>query len=272
MSHSNFRSRRGFTLIELLVVIAIIAILAAILFPVFQKVRENARRTQCLSNMKQIGLALTQYTQDADEKFPQGLISAATPSSTIYENCHGAGAGWGGTVVPYTKSNQLFKCPDDSSVGVIGCSYAMNMYLPAKSLAFLAAPASTILCFEVTGDTAHIDTTDEGTSNGVDNWTASAVGDAYPDPMYGTNDLVSGVKCPGGGYGNCTIAGYQGALPATGGKYARHDVQSSYAAGSSTYLLADGHVKYLRTSAVSSGQGSAYTNSLGSYSVTINPL
>ncbi len=150
----NPKRRQGFTLIELLVVIAIIAILAAILFPVFQKVRENARRASCQSNEKQVGLALLMYNQDYDEKFPQGLVNLAPPPPGTYTNCTGGGIGWGGDVVPYTKSNQLFKCPDDSSVGPIGCSYAFNEYLPGQTLAYLAAPATTVMCFEVTGNSS----------------------------------------------------------------------------------------------------------------------
>ena len=93
--------KRGFTLIELLVVIAIIAILAAILFPVFQKVRENARRTACLSNLKQIGLGVVQYNQDYDEKMPNGTSP------------YGSASGWAVQVYPYLKSIAVFQCPDD---------------------------------------------------------------------------------------------------------------------------------------------------------------
>src|SRR5687767_1588685 len=72
----NARSRKvGFTLIELLVVIAIIAILAAILFPVFARARENARRASCQSNLKQLGLSFAQYTQDFDERYPMGIMN-----------------------------------------------------------------------------------------------------------------------------------------------------------------------------------------------------
>src|SRR5258707_9076849 len=76
LNRSAKRTRAGFTLIELLVVIAIIAILAAILFPVFSKVREKARQTTCLSNEKQLGLGITQYLQDNDEMYPFGVINA----------------------------------------------------------------------------------------------------------------------------------------------------------------------------------------------------
>jgi prepilin-type N-terminal cleavage/methylation domain-containing protein/prepilin-type processing-associated H-X9-DG protein len=92
------KSRRAFTLIELLVVIAIIAILAAILFPVFARARENARRSSCQSNLKQIGLGIMQYTQDYDEYLPKEYTQAA-PNF------------WFHNIQPYVKSAQLFNCP-----------------------------------------------------------------------------------------------------------------------------------------------------------------
>ncbi|RYG68736.1 DUF1559 domain-containing protein [bacterium] len=89
----------AFTLIELLVVIAIIAILAAILFPVFGRARENARKSSCQSNLKQIALGMIQYVQDYDERFPK-LAAVA-----------GESGGWAQRIQPYIKSTQLMKCP-----------------------------------------------------------------------------------------------------------------------------------------------------------------
>ncbi len=108
---------QAFTLIELLVVIAIISILAAILFPVFQQVRENARRTACISNGKQIGLAVTQYTGDYDETMPifqgynDGTMAAMGAGGAPGTPTH---KGIEDELDVYTKSSDLFKCPDDS--------------------------------------------------------------------------------------------------------------------------------------------------------------
>jgi prepilin-type N-terminal cleavage/methylation domain-containing protein/prepilin-type processing-associated H-X9-DG protein len=89
----------AFTLIELLVVIAIIAILAAILFPVFGRARENARRSSCTSNMKQMGLAVMMYSQDNDGRYPMA------------SNTDGSGRRWPDYILPYVKNSQLFVCP-----------------------------------------------------------------------------------------------------------------------------------------------------------------
>ena len=155
----------GFTLIELLVVIAIIAILAAILFPVFAKVREKARQTSCVSNMKQIGLAVMQYTQDNDEFF--GYRKITTDGS----DNDALATSWKMILQPYIKSSGVFKCPsnpqkdnlDNAGVSAGPISYGANTAdggygvfgtLPANgdaaSLASVTTPASTIIVCEVT--------------------------------------------------------------------------------------------------------------------------
>ncbi|MEO6907136.1 MAG: DUF1559 domain-containing protein [Abditibacteriaceae bacterium] len=104
------RHGSGFTLIELLVVIAIIAILAAILFPVFARARENARRASCQSNLKQISLGIMQYLQDYDGIFPQYyLYFYISPGITDGTRA----MGWGDVIQPYLKSGQVFKCPSE---------------------------------------------------------------------------------------------------------------------------------------------------------------
>jgi len=116
------RAQGAFTLIELLVVIAVIAILAAILFPVFAQAREKARQTSCLSNMRQMGLAVQMYVQDYDECLPL----AATATATGFLN-------WHHLVDPYARNTQIWICPSYSGAtkdifGILVCHYGMNAY------------------------------------------------------------------------------------------------------------------------------------------------
>ena len=123
--------RRGFTLIELLVVIAIIAILAAILFPVFARAREKARQTSCLSNMKQLSLGMLMYAQDYDETFAgMGNGSSTTvpvipgssfcqhPTSGVYYYS------WAAVIYPYVKNVQIYQCPS-TKYNCYGVSYGV---------------------------------------------------------------------------------------------------------------------------------------------------
>jgi len=119
--------KKAFTLIELLVVIAIIAILAAILFPVFARARENARRSSCQSNLKQIGLGIIQYVQDYDEKLPASELDYRT----FPADSPGTRTPWCQAIFPYTKSTQVYVCPSSTNQQtirgtngkIVGCYY-----------------------------------------------------------------------------------------------------------------------------------------------------
>ena len=117
-------TRKAFTLIELFVVIAIIAILAAILFPVFARARENARRASCQSNLKQLSLGVMQYSQDYDEFLPSVRYPWADASgpATAWQGSYNSGTGgwatgWPDLIQPYIKSNQVMHCPSDKFAG-----------------------------------------------------------------------------------------------------------------------------------------------------------
>jgi len=237
-------------------VIAIIAILAAILFPVFAKVREKARQTQCLSNEKQLGLAFAQYVNDYDEMYPAGLIPVSGPS-TIGSNTNGAGVGWAGAIAAYVKSPQVFKCPDDPNTapnqpaGVYPCSYSLNYLLPLRSLAALNAPATTVELFEVTNSQAYLAAPNENAYPST-GYLVSSVGDGWVGA--GNPDYIDAVSCTSAP-GSCTKNnGFEAVQSAEAGTYARHDVQpnnnwgpgGTAGFGYSNYLLADGHCKMIK--------------------------
>ena len=249
MKHLSKPALRGFTLIELLVVIAIIAILAAILFPVFQKVRENARRTACLSNMKQLGLTLTQYYQDFDERGPNGT------------NVYGAGNGWGAQVYSYVKSKGVYRCPDDDSKSV--SSYALNSnfvfdstgrydgtgIINSIALSQFKSPASTVEFFEV-----------------ANNYNPGGGGYDLSNPADDIQNSPTGNGVSGGysphGLGQAATAPQQ-LKYATGwmANTVRHDnyvAQTGRHTDGSNFLMADQHAKFIRPSSVSAGSSNPY--------------
>ena len=154
-------SRKAFTLIELLVVIAIIAVLAAILFPVFSQVREKARSLACLSNMKQIGLGVQMYVQDNDERIFFRATSNAASTRTgasiaktapVYNSLQ-----WWNGIMPFVKSYAVFSCPDDPGPTlsadpggnlVIPRSYIASAAVEDLTLAQINDPAQTLVITE----------------------------------------------------------------------------------------------------------------------------
>ncbi len=233
--------RSAFTLIELLVVIAIIAILAAVLFPVFARARENARRTSCLSNLKQMGLAVMQYVQDNDGSYVPGFMLSSDPSPTGGNWSPGAWF-WAEILYPYHRSQQVFVCPS-SPIGtetMFSGNYGINPVIaryPGYSIPSESLPLN------------------ESALNAAAN-------------SYLIMDFGSYLAVPGNTYGPATGYWY---LPGAGeadasiadpgfdSRIAR-DFKSGRHFGGVNMTFADGHVKWLKSSVVMN-EARQYTSS-----------
>ena len=207
MKQTAWTKPHGFTLIELLVVIAIIALLAAILFPVFSRARENARKTSCMNNMRQFGLAWTQYSQDYDE------FTAPIRANGVYF------IPMRQLLNPYAKSGQIFICPSAENKQTAQDSYSYNWCVGTtcgggdqKALADIQKPAQVPAFIECNG-------TNFGFSYGF---------------AYAGSSTFNGRRwSPGAGSSTNPTYDWGGALPKIGAHF-----------NGCNYLFADGHTKY----------------------------
>ncbi|BDI29544.1 hypothetical protein CCAX7_15950 [Capsulimonas corticalis] len=225
---------QGFTLIELLVVIAIIAILAAILFPVFAKAREKARQISCLSNEKQIGLAILQYSQDSDEAFPCG--TQGTTSAEL-------GVGWASQLYSYVKSTAAFRCPDDATSEVttttphaVPVSFGMNVLMANSTQSAFVNVSKSVMLFETVNSPAEI----TGIWDGTTGDSTSPAADGNTAGYNGVGQYATGVMSGAAASVGTGTAGY---FATTTGRHT----------DAANYLMADGHAKWLRPTSVSTG-------------------
>jgi prepilin-type N-terminal cleavage/methylation domain-containing protein/prepilin-type processing-associated H-X9-DG protein len=217
--------KRGFTLIELLVVIAIIAILAAILFPVFAQAREKARQASCLSNQKQVATAVLMYVQDYDETFP--FYDWTPPGQRIM---------WFQVIVPYLKANQIYKCPSLPRPGDIGSATDTNSILLYNRIAGIGVSHPHVFAGRADGSTPGAV---PAQSLGVFNKPASTL-------MTGDSELLENGQLVGGPVLYCRVAWPNGNGGGKAEPYTIYNQVSARHSGGAIVTFIDGHAQWMR--------------------------